>query len=126
MLNAKQIVDEGLLLLEHTQGKPAQVGYDLSLKAVQKIGTRIGYNIFNDNAVGKVLKNKTELTKYTPKSTIMLDGVEGWLLHEGVYDITFNEGCKIPENRVEDFRKVVRNFKSEFGLGDVPFGVYDV
>ncbi len=36
MLNAKQIVDEGLLLLEHTQGKPAQVGYDLSLKAVQK------------------------------------------------------------------------------------------
>jgi hypothetical protein len=33
---------------------------------------------------------------------------------------------KIPENRVEDFRKVVRNFKSEFGLGDVPFGVYDV
>ena len=100
MLNAKQIVDEGLLLLEHTQGKPAQVGYDLSLKAVQKIGTRIGYNIFNDNAVGKVLKDKTELTKYTPKSTIMLDGVEGWILHEGVYDITFNEGCKIPENRV--------------------------
>ncbi len=34
---AKQIVDEGLLLLENTQGKPAQVGYDLSLKAVQKI-----------------------------------------------------------------------------------------
>jgi len=30
----------------------------------------------------------------------MLDGVEGWILHEGVYDITFNEGCKIPENRV--------------------------
>jgi deoxycytidine triphosphate deaminase len=100
MLNAKQIVDEGLLLLEHTQGKPAQVGYDLSLKAVQKVGTRIGYNIFNDNAIGKVLKDKTILTKYTPKSTIMLDGVEGWLLHEGVYDITFNEGCKIPENRV--------------------------
>jgi deoxycytidine triphosphate deaminase len=100
MLNAKQIVDEGLLLLEHTQGKPAQVGYDLSLKAVQKIGTRIGYNVFNDNAVGKVLKDKTILTKYTSKSTIMLDGVEGWLLHEGVYDITFNEGCKIPENRV--------------------------
>ena len=100
MLNAKQIIDEGLLLLEYTQGKPSQVGYDLSLKAVQKIGTRIGYNIFNDSAVGKVLKDKTVLTKYTPKETIMLEGVEGWLLHEGVYDITFNEGCKIPENRV--------------------------
>ena len=114
MLNVKQVIDEGLLLLEHTQGKPAQVGYDLSLKAVQKIGTRIGYNIFNDNAIGKVLKNKTELTKYTPKSTIMLDGVEGWILHEGVYDITFNEGCKIDEiewhnsegNAFSDVKKV--------------------
>jgi deoxycytidine triphosphate deaminase len=103
MLNAKQIIDEGLLLLEHTQGKPAQVGYDLSLKAVQKVGNKIGggvYNLSRGSRIGKVLKNKTELTTYTPANTIMLDGVEGWLLHEGVYDITFNEGCKIPDNRV--------------------------
>jgi deoxycytidine triphosphate deaminase len=100
MLNAKQIVDEDLLLLENTQGKPAQVGYDLSLKAISKIGTRIGYNMFNEGAIGKVLKDKTILTKYTPKDTVMLDGVEGWMLPEGVYDITFNEGCKIPSNRV--------------------------
>jgi deoxycytidine triphosphate deaminase len=26
--------------------------------------------------------------------------VYGWLLYEGVYDITFNEGCNIPDNRV--------------------------
>jgi deoxycytidine triphosphate deaminase len=103
MLNAKQIIDEGLLLLEHTQGKPAQVGYDLSLKAVQKIGNKIGggvYNLSRGSKIGKVLKNKTELTTYTSLDTIMLDGDEGWLLHEGVYDITFNEGCKIPDNRV--------------------------
>jgi dUTP pyrophosphatase len=100
MLNAKQIVDEGLLLLEHTQGKPAQVGYDLSLKAVQKIGNRIGGNMFREGKIGKVLKSKTELTTYTPVESIKLDGDEGWLLHDGVYDITFNEGCKIPENRV--------------------------
>jgi len=74
MLNVKQIVDEGLLLLETTQGKPAQVGYDLSLKAVQKIGNKIGgaYNLSNNSKIGKVLKDKTEL----------------------------NEGCKIPDNRV--------------------------
>ena len=103
MLNAKQIVDEGLLLLEHTQGKPAQVGYDLSLKAVQKIGNKIGggvYNLSRGSKIGKVLKSKTELTTYTSLDTIMLDGDEGWLLHEGVYDITFNVGCKIPDNRV--------------------------
>jgi deoxycytidine triphosphate deaminase len=103
MLNVKQVIDEGLLLLEHTKGKPAQVGYDLSLKAVQKIGNKIGggvYNLSRGSKIGKVLKNKTELTTYTSLDTIMLDGDEGWLLHEGVYDITFNEGCKIPDNRV--------------------------
>jgi deoxycytidine triphosphate deaminase len=103
MLNAKQIIDEGLLLLENTQGKPAQVGYDITLKTVQKIGNRIGggvYNLSRGGKIGKVLKDKTELTTYSLLNTIMLDGVEGWLLHEGVYDITFNEGCKIPENRV--------------------------
>ena len=103
MLNAQQIVDEGLLLLEHTQGKPAQVGYDLSIKAVQKVGTKIGgsvYNLPRSGKVGKVLKNKTELTTYTSLDTIQLDGDTGWLLYEGIYDITFNEGCKIPDNRV--------------------------
>jgi deoxycytidine triphosphate deaminase len=103
MLNAKQIVDEGLLLLENTKGKPAQVGYDLSLKAVQKIGTSISsspYKISTSGKIGKVLKDKTELTVYTPVETINLDGVQGWLLYEGVYDITFNEGCNIPDNRV--------------------------
>jgi deoxycytidine triphosphate deaminase len=100
MLNAKQIVDEGLLLLENAKGKPAQVGYDITLKTVNKIGNRIGGNMFKEGRIGKVLKDKTELTTYTPENTIMLDGTEGWLLHEGVYDITFNEGCKLPENRV--------------------------
>jgi deoxycytidine triphosphate deaminase len=102
MLNAKQIVDEGLLLLENTQGKPAQVGYDLSLKAVQRIGNQIGSGntMYVDGLIGKVLKDKTVLTTYKPVNTINLEGNKGWLLHPGVYDITFNEGCKIPENRV--------------------------
>jgi deoxycytidine triphosphate deaminase len=100
MLNAKQIVDEGLLLLENAQGKPAQVGYDITLKDVNKIGNRIGYNVFKEGRIGKVLKDKTELTNYTPYALMNLDGVNGWLLYEGVYDITFNEGCKLPDNRV--------------------------
>ena len=100
MLNAKQIIDEGLLLLENAKGKPAQVGYDITLKAVQKIGLKIGANAYREGKIGKVLKDKTELTEYVPQNIIMLDGVEGWLLYDGVYDITFNEGCKIPDNRV--------------------------
>ena len=89
MLNAQQILDEKLLKLNESKGKPAQVGYDLTLKAVNKIGNRIGYNVFAEGKIGKVLKDKTELTTYTPVETIKLDGVEGWLLHEGTYDITF-------------------------------------
>ena len=101
MLNAKQIVDEGLLLLENAKGKPAQVGFDITLKSVNKVGNRVGNtNVYGAGKIGKVLKDKTELTTYTPLDTIQLDGVEGWLLYEGVYDITFNEGCKIPDNRV--------------------------
>ena len=100
MLNAKQILEEGLLQLQTAQGKPAQVGYDLTLKAVQKVGNSIGGNFEFIGKIGKILKDKTELTTYTPISPINLDGYRGWLLHEGVFDITFNEGCKIPENRV--------------------------
>jgi deoxycytidine triphosphate deaminase len=102
MLNAQQILDEGLLKLSETKGKPAQVGYDLSLKAVQRVGTSLAnnpYNVSKGGKVGKVLKDKTELTTYTPVETVNLDGVEGWLLYQGTYDITFWEGCKIPSNR---------------------------
>ena len=100
MLNVKQILDEGLLLLENAKGKPAQVGYDITLKAVNKIGTKVGGNLFTEGRIGKVLKDKTVLTTYTAVDTKQVDGAEGWLLYEGVYDITFNEGCKIPDNRV--------------------------
>ena len=97
MLNAKQILDEGLLKLEHSKGQKSQVGYDLTLKQVNKIGTSTAGMTAK---IGKVLKDKTELTNYTPYGLMNIDGVNGWLLYEGVYDITFNEGCKLPENRV--------------------------
>jgi dUTP pyrophosphatase len=101
MLNAQQILDEGLLKLEHTHGKPAQVGYDLTLKQVNSIGQTTNHQrIFTKDRIGKVLKDRTELTNYTPYPLMNLDGVSGWLLYEGVYDITFNEGCKLPDNRV--------------------------
>jgi len=96
MLNAQQILDEGLLKLEQTQGKAAQVGYDITLKQVN----RVGFYGEGPNRIGKVLKDKTELTTYTPYPLMRVDGVNGWLFQPGTYDITFNEGCKIPDNRV--------------------------
>jgi len=101
MLNAEQILEQGLLQLINAKGKPAQVGYDVTIKAVQKIGNRIGEStLYAGGKIGKILKDKTELTTYTPIETKRIDEVEGWLLHPGTYDVTFNEGCRIPNNRV--------------------------
>ena len=118
MLNAQQIVEKGLLKLEYSRGKAAQVGYDLSLKSVNKIG---GGSLTLDKpakdadeyyaaateivkqgryTVGKVLKERTQLINYSAVEMINLDGIRGYLLHPGVYDITFWEGCKIPSNYV--------------------------
>lgn len=91
MLNAQEIINENLLKLENTQGKPAQVGYDLSIKSVQKVMSNIKF--------GYILKEKTVLAHYELLYPSNLDGHFGWLLHPGVYDITFHEGCDIPNNR---------------------------
>ena len=103
MLNSNQILEEGLLKLSETKGKAAQVGYDVTLKAVNRVGDPNNIHsmfYFTDYKIGKVLKDRTELTTYTPVNTVQVDGIEGWLLHRGTYDVTFWEGCKIPENRV--------------------------
>lgn len=98
LLNANQILQENLLLLENSQGKAAQVGYDLSLKAVQKL-----------RGTGEVLCEKTLLGDYKTMNLIRYSGKEGykmgWYLTIGAYDIVFNEGCDIPSNRTAMIRQ---------------------
>jgi len=102
MLNAEQILEQGLIKTELSKGKPAQVGYDLSAKSINTIGK----DEFNSRPnIGMVLKDKTILNNYTPVETKTIDGVEGWLLYPGAYDITFHEGCKIAANRVGMIRQ---------------------
>jgi deoxycytidine triphosphate deaminase len=102
MLNAEQILEQGLIKTELSKGKPAQVGYDLSAKSINAIGK----DEFNSKPnIGMVLKDKTILNNYTPVETKTIDGVEGWLLYPGAYDITFHEGCKIAANRVGMIRQ---------------------
>ena len=101
MINADQIVERGLLKLEESKGKKAQVGYDLSLKEVNKIGYRLGNgDTYTQGRIGMVLRDKTNLTTYTFQDKISLEGHSGWLLYPGTYDITFWEGCTIPSNMV--------------------------
>lgn len=102
MLNAEQILEQGLIKTEFSKGKPAQVGYDLSAKSINAIGK----DEFNSKPnIGMVLKDKTILNNYTPVETKRIDGVEGWLLYPGAYDITFHEGCKISPNKVGMIRQ---------------------
>ena len=103
MLNAEQILEQGLVKITNSKGKPAQVGYDLSAKSINVIG-EIHENE-NTPAIGMVLKDKTILNTYTPVSLTKIDSVEGWLLYPGAYDITFHEGCKIASNRVGMIRQ---------------------
>lgn len=93
MLNAQQILEQGLIKTKNSKGKPAQVGYDLSVKSINKIGDSSPLD--SRPAIGMVLKDKTILNNYTPVETKKIDGVEGWLLYPGAYDLTFHEGCKI-------------------------------
>lgn len=95
MLNSNQIIEEGLLKLDNSKGKKSQVGYDLSLKEVNKVGGELG----------KVFKDKTIINKHNPVDLTTHfndknEEVEGWLLEPGVYDFVMNEGCTIPDNRV--------------------------
>ena len=82
MLNAKEIEQEGLIVLDNAKGKFAQVGYDLSVKSISKL-----------EGGGKVLKNKTVVNEL---SEIEFDKNDnGWWLEPGTYDIVCNEGCDI-------------------------------
>lgn len=91
MLNGEQILERKLLKLETTAGKVAQVGYDLSIKSIKKVGFQ------NDgDLIGMVLRDKTQLTTYHPQDQISLEGRIGYLLYPGTYEFTMNEGCKIP------------------------------
>ena len=94
VLNSDQIVEKGLLKLEQSKGKKAQVGYDLSLKEVKQIRAN------PQDKIGVVLKNITSLAGYSDVEKVQLDGNMGWLLYPGTYDLLFYEGCNIPANYV--------------------------
>jgi deoxycytidine triphosphate deaminase len=90
ILNAEQILEQGLIKLDNAKGKPAQVGYDLSIKQINKVG----------GTIGRVLKDQTILNTHTPVEKTSLEGSKGWILYEGVYDVIMNEGCKIAPDKV--------------------------
>jgi len=96
MLNAKEILEEGLIVLDKSHGAPAQVGYDLSVKSISKL-----------TGGGQVLVNKTIVNRLTrvPITKKWNGFHDGWLLEPGTYDVTMHEGCNIPANRTAMVRQ---------------------
>lgn len=93
MLTALQILHEQILNLDNTQGKEAQVGYDVSVCKINKVTSTV-------DEFGKVLKDKTILPPQEEVEETEIDGKKGWFLEPGTYDFILNEGCNIPANRV--------------------------
>ena len=92
MLNAKEILKEGLIVLDNAKGKPAQVGYDLSVKSISKL-----------QGHGKILVDKTIVNELV--LVPINENLKGWYLDPGTYDLTMNEGCDIPANRTAMVRQ---------------------
>lgn len=69
-------------LTTNGMGKPAQVGYDLTLKSVKKI---------NGGLIRTTQTTPATYTPFEPQS-------EEYFFTPGMYMLTFHQGCKIPSN----------------------------
>jgi deoxycytidine triphosphate deaminase len=108
LLNADQVAE---LLQTNDKGAKAQVGYDLTLKSVSKVGG------------GIVMKDKTIVHDYMDV-TPTFNGYGQYVYHlePGVYSLTFEQGCKLDSNHTA----FVRHRSSVLRCGGIiTSGVYD-
>lgn len=88
LLTCKEAMEQGLLLLEHSKGSPAQIGYDLSVKEIRMM-----------LSAGTIWTNKTEVPELStefPTEVDLVTGKEVYFLPPGTYDLVFWEGCNLP------------------------------
>lgn len=84
MLTSKEILEEGLITGPLREDNISQVGIDLNVVKIERIGE--GGHI--------PAKGKTKLAKYyEPEEK---DG--SWILSPGSYNVEFEQGCKIPSD----------------------------
>lgn len=93
-LTGKQLVEQGIVTGEINEDNIAQHGVDLNLIKVELIdGT-------HTNGVVP-LKGKTLLAMRIPvELEIGSSGVPGWYLVPGAYDVTLQQGCKVPNDKM--------------------------
>ena len=109
LLNAKQVE---AMLTTNGKGKAAQVGFDLTVCAVNKING------------GGLYKSGTEVDDYTEMKSFIdeKDRNDVWILHPGAYSVTFEQGCKLDDKTTAFIRQ--RSSLLRMG-GTCTSGVYD-
>ena len=108
LLNADRVT---LLLNTKDKGEKAQVGYDLTLKSINKVNG------------GVVTKDKTTIFPYSEIApTINDDGKFMYTLEPGTYSLTFEQGCKLDAKHTA----FIRHRSSVLRAGGIiTSGVYD-
>jgi len=108
LLNADRVVQ---LLQTNDKGAKAQVGYDLTLKSINKVNG------------GVVTKDKTTIFPYEEIApTINDEGKFMYILEPGTYSLTFEQGCQLDANHTA----FIRHRSSVLRAGGIiTSGVYD-
>lgn len=106
--NAFQVEE---LLQTNNKGSRAQVGYDLTLKSIKKVSG------------GVVMQDKTSVADYSEVNpSVNADGKFIFKLEPGTYSLTFEQGCKLPNNMTA----FIRHRSSMLRCGAIiTSGVYD-
>jgi len=94
-LNAKQILERGIITGEITNDQIAQVGIDLRVIEIERV---FGGGVIPRE--GKTLLAKREKVKRQSPTEVKSLGLTGAvrMLEPGVYDITLAEGCDMAPN----------------------------
>ena len=100
-----------LFLDTKDKGKKAQVGYDLTLKSINKVNG------------GAVMQDKTTIFPYDEIApTLNDDGKFVYVIEPGTYSITFEQGCKLDNTHTA----FIRHRSSVLRAGGIiTSGVYD-
>lgn len=94
MLNSREILQQKIVSGPIDEDMIAQVGIDLRVIEIKRV---FGGGIIPQK--GKTKLGKKEVMKREDGRAIELQNAV-WLLHPGVYDVTLEQGCNIPSDKV--------------------------
>lgn len=101
LLNAKELVAHGIIVDKQELGAKAQTGYDCTLMRVEQMAntSEYGHALFME----RTMVNEELYQIMLPE--VRSDGIEMWDLPPNTsYRITFDQGCKLPNNISVDFK----------------------